>query len=178
MVWLWNVPWLSKPPATVGCMAGMLRGVHPTAMPNLHAALPQIPASGCPPRSELDGLKMRQEGDLKKRARHAISRLSELRSERDTWVLLQSVAEHHAASAGCALCMCVMQSGAPAPRHRGRSFAALWGSSLQPSAVLHVQVVESAPVKEGADDIILQTAVLYQSTYVVVSSLGAALPPI
>lgn len=121
---------------------------------------------------------MRQEGDLKKRARHAINRLSELRSERDTWVLLQSVAEHRAASAGCARCMCDAKWSGGAETQRQVLAAARWGSSLQPSAVLPVQVVESAPVKEGADDIILQTAVLYQSTYVVVSSLGAALPPI
>lgn len=33
---------------------------------------------------------------------------------------------------------------------------------------LPTQVVDSAPVKEGADDIILQTALLYHATYAAV----------
>ncbi len=50
--------------------------------------------------SELDRLKGRQERDLGPRARRAIRRLAELRSQRDTWLHLQSVAEHRKASTG------------------------------------------------------------------------------
>ena len=87
----------AKPPAEA---AGVTSGTAQSGCPGCSPVFP------CRCHSELDRLKTRQERDLAPRARRAINRLAELRSERDTWLLLQSAAEHRKVGAGWELQGC------------------------------------------------------------------------